>query len=442
MRLPEAKIREAILHPEKLVRQEALQYFADCFSRDADVMPLAIRAIETYGRSDAFRHVHFLAQLRQTEATVEWAVRELYREADKVELHDSYFPALSQLLCGADPQLLIPRSDEVLQAPGFFEELAPAFRERLRLDSWDADQCWKELERVCSAAVGKHYSSDVNFGHASLVVETLARQGEKYVDRILDLLDQKVEDFETDPMTWLEIFLVELAGEMRLEPAIPRIVKKLHECGELLSEECVEALGKIGTDAAAEAVTDGWLEAVWEYRLYATSALDVIHSDTTVRKCLELLPQDKDLDIRTKLADALLGQFAEEGIEPVREMVERRAYDPMNCDLTRKLVVVSTVLGATFPEYPIWKREAEERLAKQERRMREMGGFFEPPAKLTRPPKPALSNERGDFLERKPAPFLRVDKQVGRNDPCPCGSGKKFKKCCMSRGKKEPWAGE
>lgn len=30
MRLPEAKIKGAILHPEKLVRQEALLYFADC----------------------------------------------------------------------------------------------------------------------------------------------------------------------------------------------------------------------------------------------------------------------------------------------------------------------------------------------------------------------------------------------------------------------------
>jgi preprotein translocase subunit SecA len=24
----------------------------------------------------------------------------------------------------------------------------------------------------------------------------------------------------------------------------------------------------------------------------------------------------------------------------------------------------------------------------------------------------------------------RVDQKVGRNDPCPCGSGKKYKKCC------------
>ncbi len=50
MRLPEAKIKEAILHPEKLVRQEALLYFTDCSSRDAEVVPLAIKAIQTYGR--------------------------------------------------------------------------------------------------------------------------------------------------------------------------------------------------------------------------------------------------------------------------------------------------------------------------------------------------------------------------------------------------------
>ena len=49
MRLPEAKIKEALVHPEKLVRQEALLYFADCHSRDAEVMPLAIQAVETYG---------------------------------------------------------------------------------------------------------------------------------------------------------------------------------------------------------------------------------------------------------------------------------------------------------------------------------------------------------------------------------------------------------
>ena len=34
------------------------------------------------------------------------------------------------------------------------------------------------------------------------------------------------------------------------------------------------------------------------------------------------------------------------------------------------------------------------------------------------------------FLEQKKSGTIIKDKKVGRNDPCPCGSGKKFKKCC------------
>ncbi|MFA8343305.1 MAG: YchJ family protein [Rhodothermaceae bacterium] len=30
----------------------------------------------------------------------------------------------------------------------------------------------------------------------------------------------------------------------------------------------------------------------------------------------------------------------------------------------------------------------------------------------------------------KPAPVINDEPKVGRNEPCPCGSGKKFKKCC------------
>jgi uncharacterized protein YecA (UPF0149 family) len=29
-----------------------------------------------------------------------------------------------------------------------------------------------------------------------------------------------------------------------------------------------------------------------------------------------------------------------------------------------------------------------------------------------------------------PAPIESEEPKVGRNDPCPCGSGKKYKKCC------------
>jgi len=34
-----------------------------------------------------------------------------------------------------------------------------------------------------------------------------------------------------------------------------------------------------------------------------------------------------------------------------------------------------------------------------------------------------------DILLNTPKP-VKSDQKIGRNDPCPCGSGKKFKKCC------------
>jgi preprotein translocase subunit SecA len=48
-----------------------------------------------------------------------------------------------------------------------------------------------------------------------------------------------------------------------------------------------------------------------------------------------------------------------------------------------------------------------------------------------------MKEQRGDLLSQansdtqeksKPQP-VKVEKRVGRNDPCPCGSGKKYKQC-------------
>ncbi len=35
-------------------------------------------------------------------------------------------------------------------------------------------------------------------------------------------------------------------------------------------------------------------------------------------------------------------------------------------------------------------------------------------------------------LEMSMEPIRRSEPRVGRNDPCPCGSGKKYKKCCLN----------
>ena len=37
------------------------------------------------------------------------------------------------------------------------------------------------------------------------------------------------------------------------------------------------------------------------------------------------------------------------------------------------------------------------------------------------------------YLEQKKSGTVIVGKKVGRNEPCPCGSGKKYKQCCGRR---------
>jgi preprotein translocase subunit SecA len=46
---------------------------------------------------------------------------------------------------------------------------------------------------------------------------------------------------------------------------------------------------------------------------------------------------------------------------------------------------------------------------------------------VSQPQERTMVANREDEGPRQP---VKADKKVGRNDPCPCGSGKKYKKCC------------
>jgi hypothetical protein len=48
-------------------------------------------------------------------------------------------------------------------------------------------------------------------------------------------------------------------------------------------------------------------------------------------------------------------------------------------------------------------------------------------APFPRPENPRVQNEPNS----KPGPFVHATPKIGRNDVCPCGSGLKYKKCCL-----------
>ncbi len=90
---------------------------------------------------------------------------------------------------------------------------------------------------------------------------------------------------------------------------------------------------------------------------------------------------------------------------PLREY-QREGFDMFLATLTR----MKELSLERLSKIQIQREEDVERISEKERKQRMQLG-------------------RGPSSE-KPSTFKRQGKKVGRNDPCPCGSGKKYKQCC------------
>jgi hypothetical protein len=120
----------------------------------------------------------------------------------------------------------------------------------------------------------------------------------------------------------MEPQIVQLAGDLRPEQAVPNLMALLDEGQESVIDEIGAALGKIGTDAVVEAVSEAWWEYEdWEARSILIEAVESIHADLSVKKSLEFLRFEEDVETQQSLGRCLLSQFASEAIEPAREMV-------------------------------------------------------------------------------------------------------------------------
>ncbi|MDB5313584.1 MAG: motif protein [Gemmataceae bacterium] len=425
-RLSTDRVKDALLHPAADVRSEALRYFAEAHSRDQTAMPVVIEALERYGRTQAFRASYPIAELAQSDPTIRWAVGELnVRTEDADTSH--YLSGFARLLRRADPRLILPYQSEILAAPGFDQEFHDQLTRRLAYQSWDTEALWRELEAICEAGKAANHYVDMRWDVAEDVVDVLAGQGDQNADRVMALLGRTIDYTQDTPEVLLQPLAARLAGRMRFEPAVPLLVAKLHEDADLLLEECQEALIRIGTDAVVQAVRAAYPLAKSDFRLFAGGVLEGIHTDLAVEACIELLDQETDLDFQSGLAFALVSHFSTEGNEIVRQLV---LDDPDLLKLRDRLVTVCHLMGQDLPELEQWQAQAEEEKREREKareKLRASVRVVDRPSSYPHTP-----------LEPLPplipqVPVHRTEPKVGRNDPCPCGSGKKFKKCCLNR---------
>ena len=103
MKLTELDIKQALLHPEQVVRDVALQYFTLSFSRDRSIMPMVVQTLEKYGWEKAFHNVWMAQKLAQTDETLLWLVGQL----DEPSRLPTYTPErICTVICHTDAEVL------------------------------------------------------------------------------------------------------------------------------------------------------------------------------------------------------------------------------------------------------------------------------------------------------------------------------------------------
>jgi SEC-C motif len=471
VRLSEDKIKEAILHPDLEVRDTAIRYFYSSTSPDHTLMPLAIQAIERYGRTKAFSFTHYLNLLPQTEQTIGWVVAELQGDFQgQPEERYFYFLNLSRLVCHADIRLVAQRVPEIFHAPHFDAKERLAFRERLDLFGWNAETCWQALLNHCEQNKDKNNIEEFDLGHALWIVEALARQPHEYQEQIVAILSEQVHGFHHDPRKWLQPLMAKLAGELRLQAAIPPLVGNLGHRSSFLSDQSMFALEKIGTEEVVSLVCDLFPRASSDFRLYASDLLCKIHLDLTVQRVLGLLPGETDLAIRLNLCEALLDHFSLECVEPARQLIKHHDLTPDIRHLRSSLTAACKIMGTRFPEFDVWEAKAKKDSHDEQTKMRELQQMMyeavsDPGSAVNKLKAKIAKNEleikrlKAEIAEKQKALAGQAPLQtprsiprlphrlepgtgtssigkpikIGRNDPCPCGSGKKFKNCCMRK---------
>lgn len=414
-RLDRERIKQAITFDQLFVRQYAALHFSEAYSRDPDVLPRVIEAFEQYGWQHAFELRAPFTELAHTDETFRWCLKSLAEVgADKKRVDDAYW--LARMISNADIAFLQKHYDSLAQTPGWEPELWQAVEERLAFSEQDTQTLWHQLEALTNRDKNQRCVTDIERPRAYRLIEAIGRDP-ACADHALEWIAHEWEDAYQSLM---EIWCIRLAGEMRLEAAVPHLERKLHFDEDWPREECIWALPKIGTDAVADAIADGFHDGPWHYRLFAGGALEALRGEHATRCCLDLAEQEPDLELKANLLRGALLNFETDAIEPSVEVAQQGVREHLT-----PLLAVSLLAEVDFPDRDRWLGEELERHKRVKRGPLGRSNVAVPPAvgpPIDKSP-PAAAPAESTRPGRKHLP--------GRNDPCHCGSGKKYKKCCL-----------
>ena len=245
------------------------------------------------------------------------------------------------------------------------------------------------------------------------------RQGEELTDfwlgdHITGTIDSLIYPLANGQIDILKSFMLEPNLYTYCKSAVSSAVKKMAFSIPELREEALEWY---------RTIFDHFLANIEDDDLIDTDVLAMMAIDCLDIRATELLPVIKPLWDQQLLSESIIGDW---------ESFEKDMTNP-DPRYRYKMVTFDNIYDhyqhilTTWDSYMSDEDKAE-RDRKAAERIKEME-----PELFKKLYEDEDEDDTGWFFNKTQMPIRRAEKKVGRNDPCPCGSGKKYKKCCLKK---------
>ena len=137
---------------------------------------------------------------------------------------------------------------------------------------------------------------------------------------------------------------------------------------------------------------------------------------------------EENVAVKCRLAQSALMNFTDDAIEPARQLILNNGLDPDVIEVRNDLLAASMLMGIDFPERDQWKEESKHDVEFRKK------WYAEHVLPNVDDDEDEYVND--DYDEQSPSldAAVRETQKIGRNAPCPCGSGRKYKRCCLKKG--------
>lgn len=432
----------AALEDQRLaLRAGVLMVLTDFVDPPVAALAPALRMVDQHGWDGAFEFPHLITKLPHTEDSFAWLVARLHSFAPLAGKQNELWH-LSGWFAGAPVEWLGREIDgfaETLMASlkpggGTVRSKATGFRspgasfdkatKRLALHGLTNEALRTRTNHLLDRCPVQDSFPHAEVDELELIAKTLAARGEclrEAAGEWLDIEDSSA-DGEIERNQYRAGFALMLLTEGRVKVPLDPLLNLLSIDWDWMNEWYAKALSASADAMSVSELLNVYPMLEWFERLYSGGVIeDCWHRENEAEVLQAARNEDAD-DLRVILASCLVLHGSPEARQYARSVADERPADPERRRIIELETIREVVGGVDTPATRAFLSDMEREIRRDRDRFRvlDRGG----------PPLPFMKSEGNDPTV-KLVTAVGTGPLIGRNDPCPCGSGKKYKKCCL-----------